>query len=458
MMDRSPQRRKGGGTMKGIQPVCRRQEGYALLYVVCFLFLAVGLVAAILPLSSNHRKIAQRQVDMERAMYVAEAGLERSARYLDSNIATIAAVTITNGSIGQGSYSSMIKQLNWYTFSIICTGTVNNVSRVVRLDHVSQPTYAEFSLWSSNNGVVWFAPGDVFNGHVHANDALYFMNPGGTSGPTFHDACDSFANYYYSKTGSSQVKNGSLAGVTFDKGFQLNAYEGRMADVDFKSVSAQSLLNDAINNSGLVLQGTSTLTFNGGTLSINNSRHTPTSFSYTPNSNGIIYVQTVTSGTTSTRAGRAYLAGGDVTGKLTIVTEESMYVRGHILYTNDPRIDPTSTDALGLIAGGDVVVDTTAPNNLEIDAVMMATGLLAGSGSFGVKNYDSGSPRGTLTLYGGIVQKVRGAVGTLDANGQTATGYSKRYSFDPRFIDNPPPYYPAIKNKLQWSGWHEGPY
>ena len=31
--------------MKAIKPVHRRQEGFTLIYVLCFLFLAIGLVA-----------------------------------------------------------------------------------------------------------------------------------------------------------------------------------------------------------------------------------------------------------------------------------------------------------------------------------------------------------------------------------------------------------------------------
>jgi hypothetical protein len=99
----------------------------------------------------------------------------------------------------------------------------------------------------------------------------------------------------------------------------------------------------------------------------------------------------------------------------------------------------------------------------------MATGLLkpsgysspfsssVGAGAFGVDSYGSGSPRGTLTLYGGIVQENRGPVGTLDNDGNISTGYLKNYSYDKRFIDNPPPFYPPIANKLQWSNWQEGP-
>jgi hypothetical protein len=455
--------------MKVIKPVYRRQEGQTLLYVLCFLFLAIGLVASILDLSTNHRKIARQQVDMESAMYVAEAGLELGACYLGSNITTMAATVYTNGSIGQGSYSCMITQLDYRTYRIISTGIVNNVTRVVRLQKIYQPTYAEFSLWSETNGVIWFVPGDEFWGHVHANDPLYFKNPSGTSGPIFHDACDSLASYYYSQTGGSSVKNGSLAGVEFDKGFQLNTYEGKMADVNFNDpTKPDDLLAAAqdVSNNGLLLQGNTTITFNGATVSITNERQSPawTNYVYTVLSNQLIYIQTSTSGTTSTRAGRVYMQGGNLTGRATIVADESIYIKSNITYTSDPRIVTNSTDALGMIAGVDVVIDASAPYDLTIQAAIMATGTLKpspysspfspyGPGSFGYADY-TGSTKGTITLYGGIVQKLRGPVG------QTSTprhGYLKNYSYDPRFVEYPPPFYPTISNKLQWSNWREGP-
>jgi Tfp pilus assembly protein PilX len=454
--------------MKGIKSNHRRQKGFTLLYVLCFLFLALGLVLSILPLTSNHRKIAQQQVDLERAMYVAEAGMEFGTRLLQSNSSSTATLVVTNNSIGPGSFSCMITQLTRNSYTIVSTGTVNNVSRVVSLQYVSRPTYAEFSLWTATNGAIYYTVGDVFYGHVHADDAMYFANPGGTNGPIFHDYCDSGTNFYYSRTGSSAVKNGSTNGITFDKGFKLNTYQGTMADVNFNDPAKPDELlayaQDPSTN-GLVLQGFTTITFNGGTMSISNDRQYWTNHSYAINYDQLLYIQNATSGTASTRGGQAYLLGGYVTGRLTLVTESNMVISGHIRYTNDPRVNTNSTDGLGLISHDYIMVATNAPNNLEIDAEMMAVGNPkppgdGSAGSFTVINYDdSTNPkqgyRGLLNLYGGIVQNQRGAVGTIDGNGNVVTGYRKNYSYDSRFIDAPPPFYPTIRRILRWSNWRE---
>ena len=147
-----------------------------------------------------------------------------------------------------------------------------------------------------------------------------------------------------------------------------------------------------------------------------------------------------------------------MTGRMSIASEDDITVAGNITYTTDPVAHPTSTDALGLLSYTDVWVGTSAPNNLTIDAAIMATGasIAANSpGSFGVNNYNSGSPRGNLNVYGGIVQEVRGAVATV-SNGSVVTGYSKNYSYDPRFINTPPPYYPTVSGVLKYTSWTEG--
>jgi hypothetical protein len=155
-------------------------------------------------------------------------------------------------------------------------------------------------------------------------------------------------------------------------------------------------------------------------------------------------------------AGKVYLNGGTLQGRMTIASEDDITIGGNIFYKSDPVANPNSTDALGLISKSDVWVGSTAPNNLQIHAAIMATGLTPGAdGSFGVINYSTGSPRGTLTVYGGIVQEIRGAVGQTSGNGATH-GYIKNYSYDSRFITKPPPYYPTISNQLSFAQWSEG--
>ena len=434
------------------QHFLRRSHGSTLLTVMGFVTIATGLLASVLSLASNHRKLAVRQLNMEQALYVAEGGLERGIRTIESNILSlVASTTGTNGAgtLGSGTYTFSVSKISKSVFSISSTGFVNNVRRSVSIKRIYQPTYAEFALWSEENGALYFKDGEEFDGHVHANDRLYFNVSGG--GPVFHAPVTSGAGTY-------TVQGGSINAVQFDEGFEMNSYQGSMMDVDFNSAAADSLKNIA-QSSGLVLEGATTLTFSGSSVQITNTRKGWTNQAFSPSAEGIIYIANATSGTTSTRTGHVYLVGGTVSGRLSVVTEGAQYIRGHIRYANDPRTNPSSTDALGLIARDDVWVDTTAPNNLEINAAVLAAGTVSASnrGSFGVLNFNSGSARGVLTVHGGIVQDQRGAVGTFNSStGVTSTGFGKNYSYDPRFVEDPPPYYPAVVGKIEFAEWREG--
>jgi hypothetical protein len=132
-------------------------------------------------------------------------------------------------------------------------------------------------------------------------------------------------------------------------------------------------------------------------------------------------------------------------------------VTSNIQYQNppDPALavsHPTNLrpGTLGLIARN-VTIAATAPTNLRIDAVCLAGSSSTSDGSFSVANYNTKVPTGTLTLMGGIIQKARGAVGTL-SGGVLATGYAKNYYYDPRLADSPPPYFPTtgLFDRVSW--------
>jgi hypothetical protein len=151
-----------------------------------------------------------------------------------------------------------------------------------------------------------------------------------------------------------------------------------------------------------------------------------------------------------------FINGGDVTvsgtlnGQLSIGTNRNIVIINNVLYNTDPRTTPSSTDTLGLIAERDVIVSTSAPDNLEIDASIMALG-----DSFTVEEWWEGPAKDTLTVFGGIIQDERGPVGTFDSSTNTKTsGYSKDYQYDSRLMANPPPFYPTTGDYVVIS-WRE---
>lgn len=149
-------------------------------------------------------------------------------------------------------------------------------------------------------------------------------------------------------------------------------------------------------------------------------------------------------------------------GKMTIASNESINITEDLIYNTryDPidgslpelntNIDMTEIkDSLGLIAAKDVVIDWNAPDDIEVDAIIMALNT-----SFFYDGWKN-EPKGTLGLLGGLIQKERGPVGTHHA-GTKVTGYSKNYQYDTRMA-NPaggylPPYFPTTVQyeKIYW--------
>jgi len=146
----------------------------------------------------------------------------------------------------------------------------------------------------------------------------------------------------------------------------------------------------------------------------------------------------------------AFTIATDVNGS------KSITVTGPLTHKTPQNLDLSPYDpsnmysgTMGLI-GFNVYVGAKAPKAMEIDAVIMA-GNEYMAGSFMVENYAGKKPTGTLKVFGGIIQKNRGAVGTL-RNGKLNTGYQKDYYYDGRMANNPPPFFPTTGgyDRLSW--------
>jgi hypothetical protein len=73
--------------------------------------------------------------------------------------------------------------------------------------------------------------------------------------------------------------------------------------------------------------------------------------------------------------------------------------------------------------------------------------------SFTAQNYNTTPYKGTIFLYGGVTQNIRGAVGT--GSGSTVnTGYGKSYNYDTRLLYSYPPSFPGT-GFFQISSWFE---
>ena len=417
------------------KPSTNNRNGTTLIVVMGMTLLGTLAAASVMFCVGWRTQLASRLVDLEQAFYLAEAGSERAAAYVASGSDTSTTLT---GSLGNGGYvANVVCQPvsgGETQIEVASTGTVNNVRRGVILHGLRRVSWARYALWYDTEATkLWMFPGERFDGRVYSKPQMHFHNLDlATKGQV------RFTDKAWTVPATIEKASSSVNPI-FEKGLVTSAAAESMTSVDFPSLLTKA------NSGGLVLEGATTIVVNGATMTITNTRKSWSNKAVTIPANGTVYVKTVTSGTTSTRTGDITIsAPNGLGGRLTLVSDNDIKVTGHVRYKNNPRTVPASTDALGLIAKRSVVVQTDAPNDLDLYAHIICQ-----TGGFGVASYDSGSARGTLTLYGGLVNKIRNGVNT---NGG-ATGYAKNYIFDVRFAKAPPPNYPVLADELEWSAW-----
>ena len=224
----------------------------------------------------------------------------------------------------------------------------------------------------------------------------------------------------------------------FEKDLTLNATLETMASEDFPA------LLTAATSAGLVLEGPTTMELDDTTMKITNTRKGWANMVVSIPAYGTVYVKTATNRKATKTGNITVSALNGLGSRLTLVSDNDINIVNHVRYKTNPQTNPNSTDALRLIAKHDVVVQSAAPSNLDIYAHIICQ-----TGGFGVLNYTTGSPKGNLNVYGGIVNFIRNPVGQIGVS-----GYSKNYIFDVRFTTTPPPNYPTVTDELKWTGWN----
>lgn len=312
-------------------------------------------------------------------------------------------------------------------YEVRAIGAVEDARRTVIMEGIHQQSWSKYALWyNSGPGEIWITSGEVFNGPVHANTWLYL-----TGSPIFNALVSTTKSGWGSGPASAQF-NGAPS-----PGYQFNAPLQSMASVDFNVLRAKA---------DLVVTGLTKINLAGTNMIVSNSRSGWTNNTILIPSNCLVYVTNAASGASSSNV----YVGGVLDGRLTIVTDNDIYITNHLTYAVHPTNN--SDDALGLVARHDVIVADNTPDDLNLFAHIMAVGSSTAAnndGSFKVNNIYR-SYAGYINLYGGIVQYYRGAVGTT-----SPTGYRKNYTFDQRLETQPPPDYPSITNEYLWTGWRE---
>jgi hypothetical protein len=426
-----------------------------VILIVSYLAITVLLtISAVFALRLNHEKnLALRDKNTIYALDIAEAGLDRGLLWLrdqsspPSGTALFYPIGTSPQSLGSGTYlisidpddSNPSRSLKRY--KIISVGTVAGIAKQLA-NEVQIDTYARFAFFTDTEHFrwygwyripIWFSGGDVIEGPTQTNSHFHIYHD-----PVFDGTVNASDNYltfynngYYLDT--TATSNPPYDMPVFEQGITLGYEELDMPSkaLDLRTASVQG---------GLKLTGPTTVVLNAdSTMNVTNSHQGWNNKNMPLPANGAFFVD-----------GGNLTVSGTLNGQLTMGTNKNVVIANNVTYADDPRLNPNSDDTLGLIAEKDVVISQNAPYNVEVDASIMALG-----NSFIVENWYSGPPKGTLTTYGGIIQRERGPVGTFNGStGQKLSGYSKDYNYDTRLMASPPPFYPTTGDYISLS-WTE---
>jgi hypothetical protein len=305
------------------------------------------------------------------------------------------------------------------------------------VNYVQVDNFARY-LWFTDREVyggtnVWFWSEDHLNGPTHTNGHFNIAGD-----PVFEKEVRSVDDYIRFFNNGNNINLSQATNPPYDN---PNFQEGVDFGVESTTMPRQALgLRAAAATGGISLQGNTTVVLNNnGTMNVTNSKKKWTNRNMPIPVNGALFVN-----------GGTLTISGTLNGRLTAGASGDVIIPTNIVYADNPRVNPNSDDVMGIISESDVVISHSAPNNLEIDGCIMGMNT-----SFMLDSWWVGPPKGTLVVYGGIIQDERGPVGTFNGvTRQKISGYSKNYSYDPRLLSSPPPYMPTTGDYVTLS-WEE---
>ena len=395
----------------------KSKKGFTLVLSVITALIIFILVGSLFASLVTHMNLIARQSDNIRAYEIAEAGLARGIIQLRSATppawpaapAGILATPLGNGTYAVAFTALPIPLGGLPSFIITSIGTSGNVQRTLSLE-VFQRSFAQYVFFTNHENGVFFDNHDIFDGPVHTNDHLNIAGQ-----PTFWGAVTAHDPNTVGINNPNPHFNG---GITLG----VNVIQIPAANQVLAPVRGAAALPG-----GLLLNGDTTIAFLGvgGGMSVTNAGVTVVN---PLPANGAIYVDGGNLTISGTLDGRATIGVSDVNAAGNVVPGKgNITIADDLTYAGGRDVNglPTNpNNMLGLSAAHGVNIGPTLHNNLEIDASIMAVGV---GESFTFPQFQGGQ-KGFLTVYGGIMQDTRGAVGMVGG----AHGYQRNYRFDQR--------------------------
>ncbi|GBD86728.1 hypothetical protein BMS3Abin03_00652 [bacterium BMS3Abin03] len=364
-----------------------------------------------------------------KAHNIAVSGANMAANKLFLNKSWTAG--FDNLSIDNGNLNVTVEAFQTYKRRIYSIGTYDKMSDtvIVTLEPKNFAQYGNF--YDENNA--WWATGDTLRGPFHTNDYLKCYGK-----PIFLGyATTKKGVKLYNSRAHPEFNGGLESGVYVPLEFDTSLI--RIAAYDNGHIFRDTTGRNKIIDVKLKLKDNGNIAYK---LNINragwSSEVTVPLNTLAPN--GVIYVE----------KGNVYVEG-TLNGQLSIVATRKgssqagkIHITDDIKYNLNPRSNPESTDMLGLIAEQNVQLDFDASRgDIDIQASIYSQrdGLV-------IENYSNYPGAHNMNLLGGIIGKKLRATARYGWNGHdyyVTHGYSYVHTFDERFFNTVPPFFPKTK-------------
>ncbi|PIT87042.1 MAG: hypothetical protein COU31_05140 [Candidatus Magasanikbacteria bacterium CG10_big_fil_rev_8_21_14_0_10_40_10] len=462
--------------IKFVRNFKKDRQGNLLLFALVFGTISFTIViTGISGYAIYENKASIYKHNREQAFQIAEAGINyyrwhlahNKTDYYDGQGAT------STGPYVHDYYDKDGNLIGYYSLNIVAplsgstvvtvssTGWIKdqvNSKRTIqaRLGFVSLTDYAFLS-----NTDVWIGDNEIIHGKFHANGGIRFD---GTGDAPITSAKET---YYCQAVHGSGCNNTLKPGIWGD-GEPQTYWDFPVPAFDFDVVTSKLAdIKDGAEESGIYLTSSglqgwrlrfdangkvyarkvySTTCYNGKSVEdkhfnsycvdIDSYDENPET-EYNIPANGYIYVEDTV------------WVDGTVKGRATIGTSvgKSIIINGNILYDSKD-----GTNVLGLIAKQDILIPKESPNELEINAAVLAQN---GSAQ---RYYYSGDMKDEITTYGSVITNGIWTWSWVTGGGSVVSGYRYTNStYDANLTYNPPPGFP-VGNEYNLLSWEEVEY
>lgn len=460
-----------------------KKNGYFVVLILVFGSIFFVMLTSFMGLVIKQKVIQTVKQNEERALGIAEAGLNYYKWYLAHNPNDVTNGTTTpqpyvipyedpeGGAIGDFSLEVTSNEACGDTMSVDITSTgytYDDPTRTrVLYARYARPMVTEYAYIINSN--VWAGSDRTIVGPYHSNGGVRMD---GTNNSTVTSGVETWSCTSSFGCSPTQTVDGvfgagpnsalwtfpsapiNFVGITLDlanmqtKAAAVNRHFGSSGDYGY-------LVEFLSNNTFNLSRVTGTQSYDGYTSESGwqTERHVITSTVFVgnysvPNECGLIFIEDKVwlEGELSSKV---TIAAADVD---TIGVDPSIILNGSITYSG-------TEGGLLAIAEEDVLIGVDVPDDMSLYGIFVAQ-----NGRFGRNHYTSSLPssldayrfRNSLTMHGTIVSN--GRVGTKwSSGGVWSSGFGTRYnSYDRDLVEDPPPLTPEVSDTYQFIQWREG--